>query len=352
MVLLIYFLLNYYSILFFFFIRSKVLVFLFFIIPISLFAAFRGANVDRDYKNYYYLWYIEIKEFSYYLIEGSSKLIFTLSKSLGIEFYYALLIFSFSSLTVKYLAIEKLNLKLYIAFPLYFSIYFFIHEMTQVRLSLAISITILAFAFYIKDQKKTCYALMFLAISFHISTIVFILFIFLNDRRNSLIYLLLSVLLFTCLAYLSFDVTKIIHYVVTTIPLFSKYVRYFQDGWFEKTINIVSFTHLSFYFFACCSTYYIYYTKSNDKTLILSTKLVLIGLLLIPLLSSLPAAAFRLSRMYLFFMPIMISSLFHNLRSGHIKILVISLVALYTSFICYVTLIRSEVLLEYVTIFE
>lgn len=83
-----------------------------------------------------------------------------------------------------------------------------------------------------------------------------------------------------------------------------------------------------------------------------STKLVLIGLILIPLLSSLPVAAFRISQIFLFFYPVMIASLYPLYSSFLYRTVFSLLVVVYGFGLCYAVVVSSKILNNYETIYE
>lgn len=333
-------------------IKNKFLAFIAFVFPVAFFAALRGPEVDKDYKNYYYLWFVEVKDFAYYLLEGSSKFIFTFAKSFGFEFHYVLLFFSLTSLIFKFIAISKLNLNLYIAFSIYIGFFFFQHEMTQVRLAVALSIVLLSFSFFIQKKILLSFILLLLAVTFHSSVVILSLFYFFSRKKLLLPFLLILFPVLALLSSLGFNISNLILSVIKFIPLLGKYVFYFQGGWHEQNINIFSMTNISFYLLAFWSVIEIFNREKVTDIHLYSTKLVLIGLVCIPLLSSLPVAAFRISQIFLFFIPLMVASLYGLYWGRLYRFLFISLSLVYSCLLYYAVVESSKILNDYTSIFN
>jgi len=333
-------------------VKNKIATFIVFVFPLAAFAAYRGPEVDRDYKNYYYLWFVEIKDYSYYLLEGSSKLVFTLAKSLGVEFHYVLLFFSLTSLTFKFFAINKLSLNLYVAFSIFVGFFFFQHEMTQVRLAVALSLALLSFSFFIEKKALPSISLLLIAITFHTSVVLLFIFFTLSRKKIVLPFLLILFPLLALLGKLGFNISQLILSVINLIPLLEKYIFYFQGGWHEQNINVLSMTNISFYLLALWSVVEIFNRKSVTDIHLYSTKLVLIGLVCIPLLSSLPVAAFRISQIFLFFIPLMVASLYQLYGGRVYKTFFIIFSLVYSCLLCFAVVVNSKILNDYVSIFS
>lgn len=354
MVMLIYFILVIYSNFVFKLNRSYIFSLTFYIVPLAIFSSLRSPNVDRDYKNYYYLWYVDIKEVSYYYLEGLSKLIFTFSKSYNIDFHIVLFVFSFLALSSKVISLRNMGLNLSIALTMYLSFFFFQHEMTQVRLSVALSLALLAFSLYLGDfrSKVLSFIFLFVGFLFHTSAILLILIFTLNQKKSTLIYFVLAFLMFALLSILGLDISLLILKLISSVPIFSKYLFYFQGQWGAQHINVLSLTNVSIYIMCCWSVYEIYRRDNITKIHLFSTKLVLIGLVLIPLLSSLPVAAFRISQIFLFFYPVIIASLYPLYSSVLYRVMFSLFVVIYGVGLCYAVVVSSKILNGYETIYE
>ena len=152
-------------------------------------AALRTPNSDRDYQNYLDFF----NKAPDLIIEPFFILISVLIKS-TFGNSYILLFFSFSllSLSLKYFAIKRLTELWFISAFIYFSYFFILHDLTQIRAGVASSFLFLLVP-VIFDRKPILFILLCIsAICFHYSAIIFLPLWFVNKGfGRTFLYLLI-----------------------------------------------------------------------------------------------------------------------------------------------------------------
>ena len=170
--------------------RRLFLYILFFVLTVSLscFTAFRIFGIDRDYLQYKN--FFESLVFEY---EGRFELGFVilslLIKMMGLSFWALLFLSALLSLTTKLYLIVRLPNWIF-WFVIYFLALYPLHEMTQIRVSVALGFGYLAvyFSSYQKYNFKI-FVFSILAVLFHWTLLTFIPFIVFSKifRRRSLL---------------------------------------------------------------------------------------------------------------------------------------------------------------------
>jgi hypothetical protein len=151
-------------------------------------AGFRTPNSDRDYQNYLDFF----NSAPDIIIEPSFIIISVFIKStIGKSYISLFLIFSFLSLGLKYFAIKPLTDLWFISAFLYFSYFFILHDLTQIRAGVASS-----FIFFLVpvlyDRKPVQFLVICLiAICFHYSAFIFLFLWFINKDLNKTFLVLL-----------------------------------------------------------------------------------------------------------------------------------------------------------------
>ncbi|MFM4874534.1 EpsG family protein [Aeromonas veronii] len=327
-------------------------------IGLSLFAGLRGPFVDRDYLNYYYLWFIDFQNISYYFFEPIPKLIFSIYKSIDAKFYFPLITFAFFSIWFKLKVVRVFDYNIPVFVTIYVGYFFFQHDMTQVRLALALGLYYISFRYFV-ENKKLSLIFLFLSVLTHGSTVIFAI-----SRIRLLSDNLLMLLLFTIIVYLlnliGLDLTAIVKIIIGLLPYFEKYLFYFTGEWSQQKINVFSAVNVSFIILISFAV--IFVNRYDNKNVHIKNALVcgLLGLISIPLFSSIPVISFRLSQVYLCFIPFISSYLYTNMmriffnRNPYVKLLFGSFIYLvflgYGIILMYIVIFNSEILQPYVTI--
>lgn len=167
------------------------------IITLSLLAGFRSPDVARDYGQYQFAFdniydfvqdpsgaYFSVFEPGFVGVSLLFRLLLTHNYGLGVMIFFALV-----SLTLKFISIIKLSINPYLVILIYYSHYFILHEMTQIRIGLASAIFLFSLLYFLKKNFKAYVALILLATLFHYSAILYLLLIpFSSKHFNKYIY--------------------------------------------------------------------------------------------------------------------------------------------------------------------
>lgn len=276
------------------------------VILLALLAGFQDTSVSKDYLDYQYL-FDNIHEMTgggfYYLLAYEPgfvgiviffRKLFEANYGIAIMFFYAL-----TSLSVKVFTINRLSINPYLVLLFYFSYFFLLHEMTQIRISLAAGIFLISLIPFLNEKRMTFAGLILLATCFHYSAILYLIILLFNtDKFNKNLYsgvlvlsLLFGIIKLPVLNLLgNFNAsnisTKLATYIVTS-----------QNGSIEvnvfNSLNILNIL---------CSFYFIFAVKqeilTKDKKLMLFLKCNILSIFLLSLLSGAPAFAMRFSQLF------------------------------------------------------
>ena len=159
-------------------------------IILILVAGLREKGMDSDYYVYRNFWrtrkLLGNVEYSFYILRNFIK------NTLALDFQSLLLVFAFLGVSVKVSAIRLVSPVLWGSMLIYFSHYFILHEFTQIRIGVATGFVL--FSIYFLSGKKYILYFIFalLAIFFHQSCVVVLLFpLIKNARTNILVFTLL-----------------------------------------------------------------------------------------------------------------------------------------------------------------
>jgi hypothetical protein len=315
-----------------------------------IFAAIRGEKVDRDYLTYFYLWYINIQDFSYYYFEPFSKIILTISKEYEVPFFIAIGFFAFISLSLKLFCVAKLRGDIAAFCALYIGYFYWQHDMTQIRVAAALGFIYLSFYFWCKQEKAHSFLFFIMGCLFHTSVVNLVIMYFLDTKKKTLLVYLIIMILCYGFYFLGFDLVIVISNLVSLLPFLGKYQFYFSGDWAFQQINVLSFTNISLILIAIISVFYILRKdESFDSSVVISAKIFIIGLSCIPAFASLPVASFRISQILLVFMPLYLSLLITTLPFN-IKAICLVFVLLYSLGLTYAVIDSANILEPYYTI--
>ena len=216
---LIYFLLVYLS--YYKFKQEKIIIYgvgLFLI----LLAGFRGG-IAMDYTVYedYYRYIINTGftdvEYSFRIITYAVHYLFN-------NVIYLFVIYSIIGVIVKFYALKRITEFFFLSVLLYFSHYFILGEMVQIRIGVSYGF-ILWSIIYIKDKELIKFlSVSLFAIFFHYSAIVMLPFYFINSKRVQNIYFFLIPLCYI-LYFININIIDVLEFVDFKI-ISEKYVKY------------------------------------------------------------------------------------------------------------------------------
>jgi hypothetical protein len=157
-------------------------IFYFFTIILFSICAFRPSGIDRDYETYVSAFNGDnisnaIFEPSFIFI---SYIVTTFFKSNTI---YLFIIYALLGVVIKSFAIKKIANFFLLSFLLYFSYFFILHEMTQIRIGAACTIFLLSIPSLYNKSKLKYFIYVTLAITLHFTAILLIFLWFIDHRK-------------------------------------------------------------------------------------------------------------------------------------------------------------------------
>ncbi len=275
------------------------------ILSLCMLAGLRGPDVDKDYNAYQYgfdmVQHIDdplvfiIYEPGFIAIVNFFYLFFKQNYSVAI-----LLFFAFASVLLKVISVKRFAINPYLVILLYYSHYFFLHEMTQIRIGLASAIFLVSIPYYLQGRRLAFTGMILLASIFHYSAIFYLVVLAFDTRHISrFIYvglLVLSVVLaFVRLPLLGLFNAINIGSVSSKIEV---YAEMEQKGIIEA-VNVFNVLNLCNMF---CCIYLIFAPPqsilSSDKRFIFFLKCDILSIFLLSLLSGVPSVTFRFSQLF------------------------------------------------------
>lgn len=271
-------------------------------VSLILFAGLRGSNVSFDDKSYliYYnhtptinfLFSNSKAFFNSIQIEPNLLLIFSFFKSNFINgFNIAIFVYAFLSVSLKMKAIKTMTDFYFLSLLIYFSGFFLVQDMTQIRAAVAVGILLLSIKQMEQKNFLKFYFLIMIAFFFHNSSILFIPFIALNSKRiNKINYIL--IVLIPIILYL-FRIDPINLFLNFNLGIFSDKIKGYilLQKYMNFKINLFNFNII---LQIIVSLFFIFYSeKSNNKYAILLTKINCYGIALFFLFNAIPVIAFR-----------------------------------------------------------
>ena len=172
-----------------------------------IFAGMRSSGVDLDYEAYRN-WFEEVPELIDYAGDLAAifqrdpgyQLACSIFKELGLSFELLIFTAAFLAVTLKMRAIWKLSPVPMFSVLIYFSYLFILQEMTQIRAGLAAAIFLSSIPCLGKRQYVRYLLLIMVAATFHYSSLILLMFVFMrDDMENPKVYLM-TVVVATLLA--------------------------------------------------------------------------------------------------------------------------------------------------------
>ncbi len=276
------------------------------IVLLTLLAGLRGIDVDKDYFNYqlsFDLIYDIVDDPAYLTVYEPGFLATVLIIRQFFEYDYGMIIMlcvAVSSIILKVKSIRHFAINPYLVILFYFSHYFILQEMTEIRVGIASAIFLVSLRFYLKSNYMAFVAFILLAVSFHYSAIIFLLVFLFNtvdfSRYTYSLLLALSILF----AFIKPPLTNIIGYfdVGLVSRKLASYSGLVERGVAESinVFNVVNICNM-----LCCLYLMFCVPKpilTSDRRLILFLKCNFLSIFLLSLLSGVPSIAFRISELF------------------------------------------------------
>lgn len=265
-----------------------------FLLALILIAGLRDKNLVKDYDNYEcffnenlkvveptFLW---ITYFVKNVIHGSIKSL--------------MIIYAFLSIFIKWIAIEEYSSYPALSFIVFIGDLFLLHECTQIRAGVAVSILLLSLkSIYNKNFKKYCFFVL-VASLFHISSLLMIPLYFLNPKKINRI----GWLCFICFGYIlvifHFDLMSLLAKFIGGY-IGKKLVEYTSGAGKESvSANVFSIYTLSKLLILLVLYWKIDIVKKVNKYAVLLVKIQSISIFFLCFFAQNLAASLRISEFY------------------------------------------------------
>lgn len=324
------------------------------ILLLGLLAGLRGPEVSKDYqsyqKNFFYIYEMVGSNDGIFLplIEpGFAGIIIIVRSIFQINYDVAIMLFfGLASVFLKTITIRKFAINPYLVILFYYSQYFLLHEMTQIRIGFASAIFFIALIYYLKGNRKAYILIVLIATIFHYSAIMYLILLFFNSKNfNKYVYagiLIISLVLgYLKIPFLNFlgDLNP-----ANFSGRLSNYADLVESG-FADEINV--FNTINLITILCAFFYIIFITKEKlieDKALLLFLKCTIFSIFLLSLLSGIPSLAFRFSELFALVSMFVFASLAKYLPFEKFNIVVTIAMA---SVIFYISAFHSGLLSPY-----
>jgi hypothetical protein len=325
------------------------------VIALTLLAGLRGPQVSKDYEAYQ-----NVFDYIHYLSSGNNGIVLSaiepgfaaivlLFRSIFKVNYVLplMLFFAFSSVTLKIISIKKLSVNPYLVILFYYSHYFLLHEMTQIRIGFASAFIFIALIFYLKGNKLITLFLILFATLFHYSAILYLLILLLDSKR------------FYKPVYLGILAASLV-FGFLRIPLLNYFGNFNAAGFSGKLANYaylaesgkaeeINVFNVIYILNLLMCLYFIIFIPlkvlTENKSLLLFLKCNIISIFLLSFLSGVPSVAFRFSELFGLVSMFLYASLVSYLPfEKKLNLLITILVA---AVIFYINVFHSEILKPY-----
>lgn len=319
------------------------------VILLAFLAGFQDVSVSRDHQSYQdtfdNIYEITDNGFYYLLTFEPGFVVIVIFFRKLFEFNYGIaimLFYALASLTLKVFTIKRLSINPYLTLLFYFSYFFLIHEMTQIRIALASGIFLISLIPFINGKRGTFVALVLLATCFHFSAIFYLaLLIFDSKKLNKKLYLGL-ILLSIILAIIKLPLLSVLgNFDPSEVSgKFNAYVEMSENG--SVAINV--FNSLNILNILCCVFLLIWIKKDDlieDKRLIVFLKCNILSIFLLSFFAGAPAFSMRFSQLFSIAQIFLFPYFLKYLPARRFNIFILVLVA---AFFFYVIQFHGEVL--------
>lgn len=266
-------------------------------------AGFREFGIDKDSLNYIELLDKNIrifdanfldKEPAFWLINEINHIIF--NGSLRAFF----ILFAFLGVFFKVIVIKKYSDNVFLSILVYISLFFILHEMTQIRAGISIAVVYLAINDIVNRNLRNFILKLVIAAFFHYSALIFVFLYFINSRKINRVWYFSLPLIGILIYYFNFF-QSILLYLLPFFPDFISHKLYIYFDMLNKSeVNIVSPLNLGNLFLLFTLWFNIIFLDKRNAYHTLFVKMLSIGFWILFSFSFIEVIGYRLSN-FLFF---------------------------------------------------
>jgi hypothetical protein len=190
-------------------VKSPLPVFIFFLILIT-FAGLKKIGLSRDDLNYVVAfesiksikdYFVNFSEWSFHepLFHFS---VVILKQIFGFNYHWYFFFFVTISVFLKFKVFITYGEYFYPLLMVYFSTFFLLHEMTQIRVSVACGLVLIGWFLYADNNKRLSFVFLSIAVLAHYSSIIaFLIYLFDKHRPTFKFYLIIILMIFIGLVF-------------------------------------------------------------------------------------------------------------------------------------------------------
>lgn len=180
--------------------KNLSIFYLILIVSLILFAGLRSSQIGRDYLLYQFAFdyigepsnltgndFLSVYEPGFIAVTLFFKWLFPFTYTIALMIFFAV-----AAVSLKAISFYKYSLNPFLALLVYYGYFFFIQEMTQIRVGLAAGIYLFSLQYYFKNKYISFVFLILLASLFHYSALLFLsTLIFKKDDFKSVWFIIL-----------------------------------------------------------------------------------------------------------------------------------------------------------------
>lgn len=293
-------------------------------IILILFAGLREIGIDKDSLSYSYFYDSEL---IFVLAEPTFAWISLIVRYIFNNFSYVLFFYAILGVLIKYKAIEKLTEFHYLTLLVYISTYYLLHEFTQIRVSIASGIFLIAIPFLAERRFYKYFVLILIATLFHYSALILLpLFLLSNKAPNRYfkIFMWLSIPLGVIFAKINFN--PMLAIPIETVRLKVEIYTETQNE-AEISLNIFNRVYLVKYLMFYLLLFYYPILSSKVKYFSLFLKIYALSLFFYTALSNNTIFAMRVSELLGIVEIFLVPTLYWIIKPRQVAVLLICFIA-------------------------
>ena len=260
------------------------------------------------------------------------------------DFFYLILTYACLAIYFKLLAIRQVTELLFLSLAVYVSYFFILHEMIQIRVGVASAFLLLCVKpIYDRNLKKFLF-FFFLAVFFHVSSLIILPLWFLGKFKGKLniIFLILMVPVSYCIYFINVTILNFIPipYVQEKLDIYMQ-LQELEAADFLTKINVFNYVFVGKIFIFYFLLYKHKLLTDNNKYTMILLNIYALSLFMYPALAMMPVLAGRISEFFGAVEIILIPFLYYIIRPRYIAVI---LILVWSLGILMVNLFKSNLL--------